>query len=141
MAQNLLNTTTNGYDFFLLLLRQSYTNLMVKSWATQFIPLFSTHKDIHKYVRAIKEYECQYGLSTCVFTDTEITTVFLEHLDHSCFNLIVSTMTTELRSSSSIPPAYIVPAFASNIDQSVDITISSKNLVVFYSATCTSNIQ
>ena len=47
--------------------------------------------------------------------------MFLDHLDHPCFKVVVSTINTQLRNMSSVPPEYIDPALASAIDQFIDI--------------------
>ena len=47
--------------------------------------------------------------------------MFLDHLDHPCFRVIVSTISTQIRNLDKIPQEYIVPALATTIDQSIDI--------------------
>ena len=121
LAHNLLDTTSDGYEFLFQLLRLVHSNLMLKSSATQDIPKFSDYKDIYKYARGIKEYQKQHNIAKRTFTDKEITTMFLDHLDHPCFRVIVSTISTQIRNLSIIPQEYIVPALATTIDQSIDI--------------------
>ena len=120
-AHHLLDTTTDGYEFLLLLLRQAHTKLLIKPSATADIPRFTTYKCIYKYARAIKEYERHHNLASRRFTDHELCTMFLAHLDHHCFNTINASITSIIRTSATIPAEYLVPAIAATIDQSITI--------------------
>lgn len=79
-----------------------HNNLVVKSSAMQNIPKFSTYRDIYQYTYVIKEYQKQHGIDKRNYTEKEITTIFLDCLDHPYFNVIVSNINTQLRNLSVI---------------------------------------
>ena len=118
-AWNLLDTTTNGSDFLMLLLRQAHTMLMAIPYASSDIPRYSSYKDIYKYAKAIKEYERRHNLAKRTFSTSKLSNMFLDHLDDPCFKTIASNIVTILRTSDPIPPEYHVPALATYIDQLV----------------------
>ena len=74
------------------------------------IPNYSSYKDIYKYAKAIKEYARRYNLVKRTFSTSELSNMFLEHLDDPSFKIISSNIITVLISASLIPPEYHVPS-------------------------------
>ena len=63
--------------------------------------------------------------------------MFLDHLDHPCFTIIVSTNNTQIRNCSIIPREYIVTTLATTIDQSIDIPDTLPNTPPLFSTPST----
>ena len=120
-AHNLLDTTTNGYESLLLLLRQFHTKLLIRPSATVDIPQFSTYKCVYKHGNGLKDYKRQQDLANCEFDNLELYTMFLDNLNHICFTAIKTSITNIIRTSSKIALEYLVPALESTVNQLVTI--------------------
>lgn len=124
-AHNLLNTTTNGYEFLLLLLCQVHTKLLIRPFATVNIQRFSSYKCIYKYTKGLEDYEHQHNLAHRKFDDFELCTIFLDHLGHHCFTKVKVSIINIIRTSSTIASEYLVPEISSTVDQLVTILLLS----------------
>ena len=124
-AWSLLDTTTNGFDFLMLLLRQAHALLMANPHASSDILNYSTYNDIYKYAKSIKEYERRNNLAKRNLSTCEMSNMFLEHLDDPHFKTVASNIVTILRTSDANPPEYYVPTLATYIDQLMPQPLSS----------------
>ena len=118
-AKNLLATTTDGYEFLQLLMNQQHPLLVVKNIATVDIPKYSTYKSLFRYAREIKQYVKNHKIKNRIYTEMEITQIFLSHLDDPQYASAVKDIEAALLLSTTVGSTYLVPAIAGTIDQLV----------------------
>ena len=118
-AKNLLATTTDGYEFLQLLMNQQHPLLVVKNIATVDIPKYSTYKSLFRYAREIKQYVKNHNIRNRIYTEMEITQIFLSHLDEPQYASTVKDIEAALLLSTTVGSTYLVPAIAGTIDQLV----------------------
>ena len=116
-AHNMLATTTNGFEFLQLLIQQVHPLLAIKNIATVDIPKYSSFNNLFRYAREIKTYIDNHSLKSRIFSDKEITNIFLSHLDDRHYSSAIKQCEMAILHASHINPMYLVPAIASTIDQ------------------------
>ena len=116
-AHNLLATTTSGYVFLQLLQQQSHPLLQIKSIATIDIPKYSDFGDLYRYAREITVYVESHALKQRVYSDKEITHIFLSHLDDAHYATAVTQIEGEIQLATDVATIYQVPAIAGTLDQ------------------------
>ena len=116
-AQSLLEPTTDGYVFLQLLLQQVHPLLMIETVAVRDIPRYSTFKNLFTYAKAIRLYVNNHALQHRLYSDKEVTNIFLSHLDGETHAPAVKEVKAALLLSSNVSSMYLVPAIASTIEQ------------------------
>ena len=110
-------TTTNGYTFLQLLIRQVHLLLSVYDIANVDIPKYSDYKNLHSYAKEIVAYVYSHELKLRSFTARETTSMYLSHLDDKRYTKTVKEYEMALRLSTNVADIYMVPATSGTIDQ------------------------
>ena len=116
-AHSLLQTTTDGYVFLQLLLQQVHPLLKIETIAVHDIPKYSTYGDLFEFAKAIHTYIANHALKNRMYSDMEMTHMFLSHLDDEHYSAAVKECKAALLLATTVDPIYQVPAIAGTIDQ------------------------
>ena len=82
VAQSLLKSTTDGFNLLLQLLLIVHPNFVQVRKRVQDIPKYSAYDDLYTFANAITEFEKLQQLSHRLYSDLEMTTMYLEHIDN-----------------------------------------------------------
>ena len=116
-THDILVSTSDGYEVLKLLMNQTHTLLAIKNITTVNIHKYSTYNSLFCYAREMKQYVKNHKMENRVFTDRDITHMFLSRLDNVHYENAVKTWDTSILHTTTIDKSYRVPAIAVTIDQ------------------------
>ena len=122
-ARRLLVCITDEHVFLQELLRMQQLMLSMRQIASIDIPNFPNTGDIYGFAMVIKHLVGKYGMKERLYSATEVTHLFLDHLDAAQYKQAVETCRNILVNTTGNPPIpYRLPTIATTLSQLIGPT-------------------
>ena len=112
-ALNILDTTTDGYAFIQIFLRQVHPLLVNKNIFTANISKFSTSCNLYQFAKELGQYVKNHGLKSCFFSDKKN----YVHVFDSIYMYAVKHCDTVILSHDVVDEIYRMPSIVGIINQ------------------------
>ena len=109
------DTTICKYKFLQLILLQVHPQLSLKGITVHGIPKYITYGNLFIYTNGIVTFTQSHKLQRCQYSQRDITTMYLSHLDDPHFATAVTHCENTIMNLYVTPDEYLVPALASTI--------------------------